>query len=211
MKKIVVILMSVLMLCVTAICCAADVGSKIPTSDKISEVSTKIWQGEQGKFTKVGLVYLNNAKTTYDDEIDYKILETIIAKIKPSEHILIDATPVLSDLQAMGINDIVLAERADIIDSLKAKGLDYAIIVQVDPFVRKERMAMFRYTLEMTSSIPVKIVDVEGNKYLYNGKIVEFAKHGTAVGGVSNKSTVMKVLDQAEPQFAQIISRIPKG
>ncbi|MDO4178573.1 MAG: hypothetical protein Q4D21_05210 [Phascolarctobacterium sp.] len=210
MKKLCLVLVSILMLCVSAIGFAADTGSQIPTSTKISEISKTVWNGAVGKSSKIGVVYLNNAKTTYDDEIDYKVLESIIKQIKPTEHTLVDATNVLNDLQAMGVNDISLAERADIIDSLKNSGLDYAVIVQVDPFVRKERMAMFRYTLEMTSSIPVKVVDVQGNKYLYNGKITEFAKHGTAVGGVSNKSTVMKVLDLVAKDFEQIIARIPK-
>lgn len=211
MKKLCLLLISLLVLCTTAIGFAADTGSKIPTSTKIQEIQTKIWNGAAGRLSKVGIIYNNKAKTTYDDEIDYHVLESIIKQINPNDHVMVDATAVLGELESMGINDITLAERADLLDSLKQHNLAYAIIVQVDPFIRKERMAMFRYTIEMTSDIPVKVVDVEGNKYLYNGKISEFAKHGTAVGGVSNKSTVMKVLDNAEPKLAEIIARIPKG
>lgn len=211
MKKIFLVLVSIMMLAFTAVSYAAEVGSKIPTSDKITEVYTRVWSGVEGKNTKVGLVYANKAKTTYDDEIDYKILEAVIKQIKPNDHILVDSTKVLADLDAMGINDLAMAERTDLMDSLKNSNVDYAIIIQVDPFIRKERMAVMRRTIEMTSSIPVKIVDVQANRYLYNGKISEFDKHGTAVALVSNKTTVMRVLEKVEVQLAEIVNRIPKG
>ena len=46
------------------------------------------------------------------------------------------------------------------------------MLVQVNPFKRKERMALLRYTLEMTSDIMLRIIDVDNNEYLYNDKEV---------------------------------------
>ena len=211
MRKIFCTLVAVLVLAVTSIAMAATVGPQIPTSQKISEAYASIWNGQPGRLTRVGVIYKNDAKTTYDDEIDVKMINSIVKAISPYDHVLVDSTALLNDLQSMGINDITMAERNDIIDVLAKDNLDYAVIVQVDPFVRKERMSMFRYTLEMTSSIPVKIIDVQNNKYIFNGKYTEFSKHGTAVGGVSNKATVMKVLDIVCPELERDIAKIPKG
>lgn len=211
MKKLLVLITTMLMLSISALAMAAEKGAQIPVSQKINDAYAAIWHGAQGTHTKVGIVYKNNAKTTYDDEIDVKLLEAIVAAIKPQDHVLVDATASLEELQNIGVNDLAMAERADLIDVLGKKDLDYAVIVQVDPFVRKERVAMFRYTLEMTSNIPFKIIDVKSNRYIFNGKLVEFAKHGSAVGGVSNKATVMKVLEAVCPQIQQNIAKIPKG
>ena len=211
MKKLIVSIMTIMMLAFASVALASNVGPQVPTSQKISEAYAAQWNNQQGKHTRVGIIYKNNAQTTYDDEIDYKVINCLVQAVNPNDHVMVDATTALNDLQSIGINDITMAERADLIDVLSKYNLDYAVMVQVDPFVRKERLSMFRYTLEMTSSIPVKIIDVKGNKYIFNGKFVEMAKHGSAVGSVSNKATVMKVLDNVCLQIYDDVCKIPKG
>lgn len=213
MKKIFVLFALLLIFCfATTVSAASKTGPSIPTSQKINECYQSIWNDAQGRLTKVGIIYLNRAQTTFDDDIDYDILDAVIEAINPQDHIMVDSTACLNEFASIGINDLTMAERADIIDVLKKNQLDYAVLVQVNPFKRKERMATFRYTLEMTSDIMLRVVDVQENKYLYNNKIIKMAKHGTAVGGVSNKSTVEKLLKEVGDEMYDVISTcIPKG
>ncbi len=213
MRKFFVLFSSLLILCfATTVSAASKTGPSIPTSQKINECYQNIWNGVQGHSTKVGVIYLNRALTTFDDDVDYDVLEAVIEGINPQDHIMVDGTACLTELANMGVADLALADRADVIDILKKNQLDYAVLVQVDPFQRKERMAAFRYTLEMTSDIMLRIVDVKENKYLYNTKIVRMAKHGAAVGGVSNKSAVAKLLKDVGDEIYSVVStRIPKG
>lgn len=218
MKKLLSLCAALLILCFAAVgSAAAKTGPSIPTEQKISECYQDIWKGAQGKNTKVGVIYLNRAQTTFDDDIDYDILKAVIGAIHPQDHIMVDGTKCVTELAAKNIQDLALAERADMIDVLREHDLDYAVIVQVDPFKRKERMALLRYTLEMTSDIMLRIIDVDNNEYLYNDKVIKMAKHGTAavsmgVGSVSNKSAVAKVLKDVNKEISVIIStRIPRG
>ena len=212
MKKLFCLLITMFMLCISSMALAASqVGPQIPTSQKIAETYAKTWGTAQSDMTRVGLLYVNKALTTYDDEIDYRMLSDIVLCVNPKDHKLVDCSSRFADMQQMGINDLSLAERSDLIGVMSKDNLDYAVLIQVNPFIRKERMAMFRYTIEMTSDIIVKVIDMNNNKYLYNGKLSEMAKHGTAVAGVSNKSAVMKVLDIVCPKIQDIINNVPKG
>lgn len=61
------------------------------------------------------------------------------AALKTSACEYIDGTEFLRQLNENGIADITQAERADIADAFKGSGVDYVVLVQVEPFVRKEK------------------------------------------------------------------------
>ncbi|CAK7008678.1 hypothetical protein [Phascolarctobacterium sp.] len=160
---------------------------------------------------KVAVMYINNSQTTYDEDIDNILLPALKTAINEDTYSYIDGTPYVEKLNKIGIVDITTAERADIIDAFEGEDLDYAVFVQVDPFIRKDKMTFFTVGKEMTSIVPFKIIDIKNNKYLYNGKFTEVAKDSSMVGGIGNKSVALKALDKVSEEMSAIIDvRLPK-
>lgn len=152
------------------------------------------------------MLYVNNANTTYDADIDRAVLENVQAALKTSACEYIDETEFLWQLNGNGIADITQAERADIADVFKGSGVDYVVLVQVEPFVRKEKVTVFTLGKEMTAVVPFKIFDVKSGKYIYNGKFTELAKDSSVIGDVGNKSVALKALDSVNAKISEVIA-----
>lgn len=158
----------------------------------------------------VALLFVNNAKTTFDDELTDKVLSNV-KKTLGTAYVVKEGTPYVEKLNKQGIADISTAERSDIVDTLKGEDIDYALYVEIQPFVRKEKVSFFSYGLDMTAVVPIKIISIAENKYNYNGKIVELASEGTMIGGLGNKSVCLKALDIVNQKMTGIIeTRLPK-
>ena len=158
----------------------------------------------------VAVLYLNNAKTKFDDEIDQSVLANLAKCLPADKYEYIDGKQYIEKLNKIGIVDIATAERSDIVDCMESENVDYVVFMEVQPFVRKEKVHMFNYGIEMTSQIPFKIIDVPNNKYLYNGKFVEQGEKNTSLGGLGNKGVVLKALDKVNGQIAVILeTRLP--
>ncbi len=157
----------------------------------------------------VALLYINNAKTTYDDEINKTIMDNFDSLLKKNYNI-IPGTRYIELLNKSGIVDIATAERSDIIDVFKGENVDYVLFCELQPFIRKERQTFFTYGIDMTAIIPLKIIDLSKNKYLYNGKFTEFASDSTMLGGIGNKSVSLKALNKALEKMNSVIKvRLP--
>ncbi|MCE5284534.1 MAG: hypothetical protein LLG02_01610 [Pelosinus sp.] len=157
----------------------------------------------------VALLFVNNAKTTYDNELTEKIMGNFAAQMK-DKYQVVAGEPYLERLKKQGIVDIATAERVDIIDAFKGENVDYVIYCELQPFVRKEKFTVFTQGIDMTATIPLKIISLKENKYLYNGKFVEFATDSTWVGMVGNKSVSLKALDKTfEKMNAVIAASLP--
>lgn len=157
----------------------------------------------------LALLFVNNAKTTYDDEVSKKLIDNF-DKLLNGKYNLIPGDRYIERLSKSGITDISSAERADIIDAFKGDDVDYVLFVEIQPFLRKERYTFFTQGIDITAVAPIKIIDLSTQKYLYNGKITEFASDSTSFGMVGNKSVSMKALDKVIEKMNPVIqTRLP--
>ena len=212
MRKFLMLLMMLGLICLNAAALAgapaAENNAANAAPRPFSERLNKAAAEENG--AKAAVLYVNNANTTYDADIDRAVLENVQAALKTSacEYIdeYIDGTEFFGQLNENGIADITQAERADIADVFKGSGVDYVVLVQVEPFVRKEKVTVFTLGKEMTAVVPFKIFDVKSGKYVYNGKFTELAKDGSVIGDVGNKSVALKALDSVNAKISGVIT-----
>ena len=196
MRKFLMLLMMLGLICLNAAALAGAPAAENNAANAVqrpfSERLNKAAAEENG--AKAAVLYVNNANTTYDADIDRAVCEYI------------DGTEFLGQLNENGIADITQAERADIADVFKGSGVDYVVLVQVEPFVRKEKVTVFTLGKEMTAVVPFKIFDVKSGKYLYNGKFTELAKDSSVIGDVGNKSVALKALDSVNAKISEVIA-----
>lgn len=166
MRKFLMLLMMLGLICLNAAALAgapaAENNAANAAPQPFSERLNKAAAEENG--AKVAVLYVNNANTTYDADIDRAVLENVHAALKTSACEYIDGTEFLGQLNENGIADITQAERADIADVFKGSSVDYVVLVQVEPFVRKEKVTVFTLGKEMTAVVPFKIFDVKSGK-----------------------------------------------
>lgn len=163
--------------------------------------------GESKK--KIALLFVNNAKSTFDAELNTMVTDNFDAILKPKYEVLPGAKYV-ELLNKVGIADITTAERADIMSVVKGEDVDYIFFAELQPFVRKEKITYFTYGLDMTAIVPVKIIDVKQNVYIYNGKFTELAKDSSAFGGIGNKSVALKALRATLDKMNSVVAaRLP--
>lgn len=206
MRKFLMLLMMLGLICFNAVgfAAAAEIGDAGAAQRPFSERLNKAAAEENG--AKAAVLYVNNANTTYDADIDRAVLENVQAALKTSACEYVDGTEFLGQLNENGIADITQAERADIADVFKGSGVDYVVLVQVEPFVRKEKVTVFTLGKEMTAVVPFKIFDVKSGKYIYNGKFTELAKDSSVIGDVGNKSVALKALDSVNAKISEVIA-----
>ncbi len=171
---------------------------------------SSVAMAEESSKPNVAVVYVNHAETTFDDAIDQYMKEELAKYIPAGAYNYIDGSSVAVQLNYMGITDISSAERSDITQCLEGTDVDYVVYLEIQPMVRKEKVHFFDYGIEMTTQIPLKIIDVVNNKYLYTGKLVEKGEDSTIIGGLGNKSSVMDALKKANVRIQAILeSRLP--
>lgn len=206
MKKMVVSVAAALLVCCASVGFANPVTE--PTNPTAPVAQTMAIDSAK---PRVAVLYLNNGKTKFDEEIDQKALSNLAKCISPDKYEYIDGKPYIEALNKMGVVDISTAERTDIVDALAGQDIDYVVFMEIQPFVRKEKVHFFNYGLEFTTQIPFKIIDVVNNKYKYNGKFVEKAEDSVVVGGLGNKAVALKAMDKANEQIETILStRLPE-
>ncbi|MBQ7515712.1 MAG: hypothetical protein IJS96_05470 [Schwartzia sp.] len=151
---------------------------------------------------RVGVLYMNNARTTYDGSIDRKLLGNLEKTLTPQfQYILADATT----LQEQGMTDLTMAERRDIMDALQDQAFDYILCLAVEPLGRKEKHSVFTQGIEITVTIPFKLINVAEDRYLYNGRIIELQSDSTPIGSVGNKSVTLKALNKVNKKINRVI------
>ncbi len=174
-------------------------GAKITDPSSITESNTK---------PVVATIYINNAKSTYDDEITKKLTERFNAKL--INYDLRPGDKYVQKLAKMGVTDITVAERADIVQAFAEEGIDYVVYAEIQPPIFKEWISFFNQGIAATVTMPLKIIDVKGNKYLYNGKFTEQADNSAVFGGVGTKAAVIMAMDKIFVKSDEIlVTRLP--
>ena len=205
MKKIWVLCF--LLLCLTILPASAaetDTGSQT-----LNEKIATILQEDKGSEAKTNLprvmiMYINNAKTNYNEELDAKIMEHL-KKVAANRWSFIPGDAYKDKLSAMGIQSFTLAERADILAITKDSEADALLLIEVEPFNIRDVITFFTVGKKVTATLPVKVIDRNTGLYLYNGKFVEMAQDNSMIGGIGNKSVIMKALDQVFEKFDLMI------
>lgn len=158
----------------------------------------------------VAVLYVNNAKTTYDSDIDEFILENLHKVIAADKYNYIDGKIYLERLQQVGIVDVSTAERADIKDVFDGENIDYVVFLEVQPVMTKDKSGLFSAGKQVTMVVPFKMLDLGAGKYLYNGKFTEQVSDTTFIGTVGNKSVTLKVLKKIHKQLNAVVNeRLP--
>lgn len=161
---------------------------------------------------KVAIIYVNNAKSTYDAEVDKELFKYLNKSLPENVYELVDGAPYAEKLNKLGYMDIADAERADIVDAFAGEDIDYCIYLEVQPFVARDKMTFFTVGKDITTAVPFKIIDLTANKYLYVGKYTEKASDSTMIGGIGNKSVALKAIGNVGQKIAAVIDvRLPKA
>ena len=193
MKKVILYLLTMVFALSAATVLAAE-PADAPVSmrermEKIRVESDPVYRAEKAKrmenMPKVAVLYVNNAETTYNDEVDGVVLGNLEKCINDDKYIYINGEPYVEKLNKVGIVDITTAERADIVDAFEGE--------------------------DITTTVPLKIIDLVNGKYLYNGKFTEKASDSTMIGGIGNKSVAMKALNKINEQITSVLTvRLPE-
>ena len=153
---------------------------------------------------RVAIIYANNANTTYDDAINDCILQNLDKELSGKFNVS-RSDAVIQKLADKGMTDLSMAERRDIMDVVADEGFDYIICLTLEPFQRKEKFSVFTQGIEIIASVPVKIIDVKGDRYIYNGKFVEKHYDSTWIGTVGNKSVALEALNKVNKGLNKVL------
>lgn len=153
---------------------------------------------------RVAIIYANNANTTYDDAINDCILQNLDKELSGKFNIS-RSDAVIQKLADKGMTDLSMAERRDIMDVVADEGFDYILCLTLEPFQRKEKFSVFTQGIEIIATVPVKIIDVKGDRYIYNGKFVEKHYDSTWIGTVGNKSVALEALNKVNKGLNKVL------
>lgn len=155
---------------------------------------------------RVAVLYANNAKTTYDAVLDDCILQNLEKALSSRGYEFVKNDAALESLKSMGMNDLSMAERRDIIEAVNSIDFNYIICVTVEPMIRKEKFSLLTQGIEMTATVPFKMIDAKADRYLYNGKFLEKQGSSTPIGSVGNKSVALKALNKVNESINKVVA-----
>jgi hypothetical protein len=157
----------------------------------------------------VALLYVNNTTATYSDAENKKMNDNFKKVLAPYK--TVPASAYFEYMTDAGINDFTMADKEDILNAFKTKGIDYVICVEIQSITCTDESSFFTNSTTATAVVPVRIIDTKSGKYLFNSKLVESKRDSGAVFSVvSNKSISLDVIDKVIITLNNIItSRIP--
>lgn len=212
MKKLFVLLCSL----ITMLACSISFASEKAdyqsfTQRQQASSNAKIEQERISQLPRVGVIYVNDAQTTYNKRIDKFVLENLHECINTDTYQYIDGLVFIDKLIDYGLQDLSTAERADIIDTLYDEKLDYLVYLEIEPITTKSKATVFSKGKSAIITAPFKIIDMKNNRTLYNGEITEQGKTTVMMGKIGNKSVALEGVKRVNEQVKQILAqRLPK-
>lgn len=141
----------------------------------------------------VVLFYKNSSNTTFNADTDAKMQEYLQKAF--ANYQIVEGTNYADKLKKNGISNIITAERADIIDVFKDEAVNYVISMEIKPFVRKEKRTFFSRSVDLTATVPVKIINITTKKYVINEEFIEMINYNPPIGTISNRTPSLRSLD----------------
>jgi len=159
--------------------------------------SGHVFASESAEKPTLVFIYANNMGKTspgpnYDDSIKKKLYERFTKSFSPTYNIIID-DKYLRQMHDAGMNDLSSSERADILPFFKNQNISYVVIFEMEPAV----IATSLFTASESILAQLKLIDVNNNTYLYNGKFTDsFGPFDSITDSVMSmyKEAVTKVL-----------------
>ena len=182
-------------------------------NDRVQKLLAKPQKTENvaPQLPRVAIMYVDNAKSTYDDAVDRTMLKYLNKALPADMYELIDGAPYVEMLSKLGYADLSTVERADFVDVLSGEDVDYCIYLEVQPFVSKDKVTFFTIGKDITTAVPFKIINLKTGRYIYTGKFTEKASDSSMIGGIGNKSVALKALGSAGEKILGVIqARLPK-
>lgn len=191
----------------------ASKGAKADDAQKIDEqlvAEKRAVSASIAHKPRVAVIYVNNARTTFDSELDKVIYQHLNKALPAAIYDLVDGNAYRDKLNKMGYMDISTVERADFIDVFEDDDVDFCIYLEIQPMVAREKMTVFTMGKDITTEVPFKIIDLKNNKYIYVGKFAEKGSDSSVIGPVGNKSVAVKVVNSVGFKIGAIIEgRLP--
>lgn len=147
MKKIILIVLSLLVFHITA------------SANTIQEI----------RKTTVFPIYINNAKTTFDKDLEQKLVQNI-EPVLSKKYTIVKDDNYQEDFKKIGIDDVTKAERFDIVEVFKDK-TDFVVILEIEPIINESSSSLLSKSVTSKGSLQLKIVDIINKKYLVNERI----------------------------------------
>ncbi|WP_346354383.1 hypothetical protein [Azotosporobacter soli] len=168
MKKIIFTLLGISLLGFASLCSAAPAAPTTTTPDAMQKpAAASDSTAVPAKKGKIAVIYVNNAKLPYDNEVDSQFTANLTEKLG-TNYTLLSGQTYLDKIQQAGITNLADANSSDIAALFKSDVADYLIYMEVKTLAMQTQP-----NSPATLSVPLKIIDLKNKKELYNKTLAE--------------------------------------
>jgi hypothetical protein len=100
----------------------------------------------------VAIVYINRAKSSFDDVLDDHIMKLLHKRVDGIYTVVSE-----NKIKETLFKNDAIPSASSVIETAKNDKIDYFVYLQLQPFARKEKVAIFRYGKEMTATVILRI------------------------------------------------------
>ncbi len=199
MKKIICTLLGISLLGFASLCSAAPTAPTATAPDAAQKTAASSDSAPAiAKKGKIAVIYVNNAKLSYDNEVDSLFTANLTEKLG-ANYTLLSGQPYLDKMQQAGINNVADANTNDITTLFKSDAADYLVYAEV-----KTLALQTQPNSPATLSVPLKIIDLKNKKELYNKTLTE-----TVANTAPDKTSDAKSLTLAS--LNDLLSKVDDG
>ena len=172
-------------------------------------------QAQERQKASVVVIVVNNAHTDYDGEIQQKIQAWVDRKFL-GVYDMVPSQPFVAKLQELNVSDFGPGQLPLCEKTFFSSNVDYAVYIEVKPFVQNNHVALFRYGKCTVASGTIRIYDIVNNRFLcdttYAGKsakdeqAVFLDERIIALFSVDSKSISLQAVDNLLYWIGETIS-----